>query len=165
MIRNGDEIRAYYASWTRCESVPFNAAMGLATSRDGGNVPEARRGPLLSYSDEAFPAGSPRIRRFEGAWQLWYVAGKEWRMINGSLSPSTRFVWRRRTTASTGSNWADLITDKLGRTRVPGLSRCQLSEWPLPHVFSYRDIQNKRIARGLSYWIYVVSRHGQLGTG
>ena len=34
VIRNGTEIRAYYAGWTRCETVPFNAAIGLAISKD-----------------------------------------------------------------------------------------------------------------------------------
>ena len=38
VIRNGDEVRAYYAGWTRCESVPFNVAIGMASSCDGGKT-------------------------------------------------------------------------------------------------------------------------------
>ncbi len=36
VIRDGDEVRAYYGGWTRCESVPFNVAIGCAISRDQG---------------------------------------------------------------------------------------------------------------------------------
>src|SRR6187402_1259508 len=36
VIRDGDKIKVYYAGWTRCESVPFNAAIGLAVSTDDG---------------------------------------------------------------------------------------------------------------------------------
>ena len=34
VIRHQDELRAYYAGWTRCESVPFNVAIGMAISRN-----------------------------------------------------------------------------------------------------------------------------------
>ena len=29
-IRHGNEVLLYYGGWTRCESVPFNVAIGLA---------------------------------------------------------------------------------------------------------------------------------------
>ena len=32
VIRDGNTVRAYYAGWTRCESVPFNVAIGCASS-------------------------------------------------------------------------------------------------------------------------------------
>ena len=35
-IRNADKVWLYYGGWTRCESVPFNVAIGLATSRNEG---------------------------------------------------------------------------------------------------------------------------------
>ena len=34
VVRDGDGYRAYYAGWTRCESVPFTTAIGMATSAD-----------------------------------------------------------------------------------------------------------------------------------
>ena len=43
VVRDGSEVRAYYAGWTRCESVPFNVAIGMATSRDGGCTFELTR--------------------------------------------------------------------------------------------------------------------------
>src|SRR5882672_3662138 len=68
VIRDGEEIRVYYAGWTRCESVPFNGAIGMAISRDQGeSFTRLGDGPVLSYSpDEPFLLGSPRIRKFGG---------------------------------------------------------------------------------------------------
>ena len=49
VIKDADRIRAYYAGWTRCESVPFNAAIGLAVSDDNGeSFQRLGDGPILS---------------------------------------------------------------------------------------------------------------------
>jgi len=70
VIRNGAEIWAYYGGWTRCESVPFNVAVGLGISRDQGLTFERLgEGPVLSYSpDEPFIISGPKIRRFKDCW-------------------------------------------------------------------------------------------------
>ncbi|MBW1791817.1 MAG: glycosylase, partial [Deltaproteobacteria bacterium] len=89
VIRAGDEIRVYYAGWTRCESVPFNGAIGMAVSRDNGNTfSRLGDGPVLSYSpEEPYLIGSPRITKFNGQWHLWYVAGKEWLKTEAGPEP------------------------------------------------------------------------------
>jgi len=63
VIRLGNEVRAYYAGWTRCESVPFNVAIGMATSQDGGSTfTKFGTGPILAYSpDEPFVLSGPKI--------------------------------------------------------------------------------------------------------
>jgi predicted GH43/DUF377 family glycosyl hydrolase len=87
VIRYGDEVRAYYAGWTRCESVPFNTAIGVAISRDSGKTfVKLGNGPVLSYSpDEPFVLSGPKIRRFNGLWYLWYIA---WSRLNKDLIES-----------------------------------------------------------------------------
>lgn len=151
MIRNGNEIRAYYAGWTRCESVPFNAAIGLAVSCDGGeSFQRLGDGPVLSYSPgEPFLLGSPRIRRFGGRWQLWYVAGKEWLVIDGKPEPVYKI---RLATSDDGINWSkqgkDLITNVLGEHECQA---CPDVTWRngLYHMFfSYRDIRNYKSREG-----------------
>ena len=74
VIRDGDDVVAYYAGWTRCESVPFNVAIGRATSRDGGKTfQKLGRGPVLSFSPlEPFVLSGPKIRRYGGVWFLFY---------------------------------------------------------------------------------------------
>lgn len=89
VIRDGEQIRAYYAGWTRCESVPFNVAIGLATSTDGGaTFAKAGSGPVLSYTpDEPFVLSGPKIRRYDGVWYLWYIAGRKWKVVDGRAEP------------------------------------------------------------------------------
>jgi hypothetical protein len=112
VIRNGEEVRAYYAGWTRCESVPFNVAIGMATSRDGGETfSKFGRGPVLSYSpDEPFVLSGPKIRRFNDIWYLWYIAGRKWKIVDGRPEP----VYKIRMAASPdGIRWTRANRDLL----------------------------------------------------
>ncbi len=123
-IKTGDEIRAYYAGWTRCESVPFNAAIGLAISHDDGETfNRLGKGPVLSYShDEPFVLGSPKIRKFNNGWYLWYSAGKKWIENGGKPQP----VYKIRMAYSVdGINWT-----KLGKDLIESVleeNECQAS--------------------------------------
>jgi len=116
VVRHGDEMRAYYAGWTRCESVPFNVAIGMAVSHDEGQTFERiGPGPILSYShDEPFILSGPKIRRFNDKWYLFYIAGKKWIMDNGRPEPVYRI---RLATSDDGINFQkaerDLIETKL----------------------------------------------------
>jgi hypothetical protein len=114
---NNGEVRAYYAGWTRCESVPFNAAIGVAASHDGGkSFKRLGPGPLLSYSlDEPFVIGSPKVRRFSDNWYLHYAAGHSWLQTQGRPEP----VYRIRCAHSQdGIEWSkegtDIISLELG---------------------------------------------------
>lgn len=106
VIRHGDEVRAYYAGWTRCESVPFNVAIGMAVSDDDGKTFRKQgKGPIFSYSpDEPFVLSGPKIRRFNGIWYLWYIAGRKWKVVDGRAEPVYKIrmamsddglVWRK----------------------------------------------------------------------
>ena len=110
VVRDGDIIRAYYAGWTRCESVPFNVAIGAAISRDGGkNFIKIGNGPILSYSpDEPFVLSGPKIRRFNGQWQLFYIAGRKWKTVDGRAEPVYKI---RMATSNDGLHWTKLNKD------------------------------------------------------
>jgi hypothetical protein len=98
VIRDGEEVRAYYAGWTRCESVPFNVAIGCASSRDGGaSFAKLGKGPVLGSSpDEPFVLSGPKIRRFDDVWYLWYIAGKHWKVVGIRMAISHDGVrWTR----------------------------------------------------------------------
>lgn len=132
VIREEEHLIAYYGGWTRCESVPFNVAIGRAESKDGGlSFVKSGTGPILPYtSDEPFIMSGPKIRRFNGQWQLWYIAGKKWIANNGRPEPVYRI---RMATSSDGFHWnkenKDLIDIKLEE------NECQAS----PDVFYYND--------------------------
>ena len=110
IIRHEDEVRAYYAGWTRCESVPFNVAIGCATSNDDGvSFTKLGKGPVLSYStDEPFVLSGPKIRRFNNVWYLWYIAGRKWKMVDGRAEPVYKI---RMASSSDGVNWAKINRD------------------------------------------------------
>lgn len=116
VVRDGDLVRAYYAGWTRCESVPFNVAIGMATSSDGGaTFSKAGRGPVLSYTrHEPFVLSGPKIRRFDGGWQLFYIAGRKWKLVDGRAEPVYKI---RMATSSDGLHWLpanrDLIESRV----------------------------------------------------
>ena len=124
VIRNGEEIWAFYGGWTRCESVPFNVAVGLAISRDQGvSFDRVGNGPVLSYSsDEPFIISGPKVRRFNDHWYLWYIAGERWLANNGKPEP----VYRIRKASSTdGVNWTKQNRDLVER-RIE-INECQAS--------------------------------------
>lgn len=103
-------LRAYYAGWTRCESVPFNTAIGCAVSRDGGRTFERMgKGPIIPYSpDEPFVMSGPKVRRFGGGWQLFYIAGRKWKVVDGRAEPVYRI---RMAVSDDGLSWRKLNRD------------------------------------------------------
>lgn len=143
VIKYRNEIRAYYAGWTRCESVPFNAAIGLAISRDGGQTfNRLGDGPVLSYSpDEPFLLGSPRVRRFQGRWQMWYVAGQEWRKVGDRPEPIYKI---RMAVSEDGISWIkqgrNLIANVLGERECQACPDVTFRDGRYHMFFSYRDI-------------------------
>ena len=116
VIRDGDLLRAYYAGWTRCESVPFNVSIGTAVSHDGGaTFMKHGNGPVLSFSaHEPFVLSGPKIRRFNGLWHLFYIAGRKWKLVNGRAEPVYKI---RLATSANGIHWAkwnkDLIESRI----------------------------------------------------
>jgi len=116
VIRDGDEVRAYYGGWTRYESVPFNVAIGVAISRDGGETfTRLGNGPVLSYTpNEPFVLSGPKIRYFNNTWYLWYIAGRKWKKVDGRAEP----VYKIRMASSLdGIHWdkfnKDLIESRI----------------------------------------------------
>lgn len=151
VIRVGDEVRVYYAGWTRCESVPFNGAIGVAVSTDGGNTfTRIRPGPVLAYCpDEPFLIGSPRIRKFGATWYLLYVSGKEWLRTEGKPEPVYKI---RMATSADGINWVrhgeDLIPDKLGEHECQACADVLFRDGKYHMFFSYRHSHNYKGKEG-----------------
>jgi hypothetical protein len=110
VIKHGEALRAYYAGWTRCESVPFNVAIGCATSHDGGrSFEKLGPGPVLSYSqDEPYVLSGPKIRFYNGLWYLFYIAGRKWKRVDGRAEPVYKI---RMATSRDGVNWEKLNRD------------------------------------------------------
>jgi len=110
VVRDGQDVRVYYGGWTRCESVSFNVAIGCALSRDGGmTFAKLGAGPVLSYSpEEPFVLSGPKVRRFNGGWQLWYIAGRKWKVVAGRPEPVYKI---RMAVSSDGIQWKKMNRD------------------------------------------------------
>ncbi|MDH3375804.1 MAG: glycosylase [Gammaproteobacteria bacterium] len=147
VIRDGDEVRAYYAGWTRCESVPFNVAIGMAISRDGGETfTKLGNGPVLSYSpDEPFILGGPKIRRFNDTWYLWYIAGRKWKMFEGRAEPVYKI---RMASSSDGIRWTkvnkDLIENRIEEDEAQASPDVIYASGRYHMFFCYRRSTNYR---------------------
>lgn len=110
VIRTETDVRTYYGGWTRCESVPFNVAIGMAVSRDEGETfTKLGNGPILSYTpDEPFVMSGPKIRRFNQIYYLWYITGRKWKMVDGKPEP----VYKIRMASSDDSvHWRKMNID------------------------------------------------------
>jgi predicted GH43/DUF377 family glycosyl hydrolase len=110
VIKEDNVYRVYYAGWTRCESVPFNTAIGVGFSNDEGKTfNKIGDGPILSYSpNEPFVLSGPKIRKFNDKWYLFYIAGSKWIIDNGKPEPVYKI---RMATSSDGLNWNKLDKD------------------------------------------------------
>ena len=73
-------------------SVPFNVAIGRAVSNEEGvTFLKSGTGPVLSYdADEPFVLSGPKVRRYDGRYYLWYIAGRKWITDNGRAEPVYR---------------------------------------------------------------------------
>jgi predicted GH43/DUF377 family glycosyl hydrolase len=116
VITIGNKLYVYYAGWTRCESVPFNVAIGVAVSKDGGETFEKMGdGPVLSYSpNEPFILSGPKIRKFGNKYYLFYIAGRKWILDNGRPEPVYKI---RLAISDDGIHWVknnkDLIESRI----------------------------------------------------
>lgn len=141
-LRYQDQVWLYYAGWSRCKDVPFNTAIGLAISRDGGTTfQRLGTGPIVSSSlNEPFVISGPKVRRFNGQWQMYYLAGSKWILNNGR----PEIVYKIRMACSNnGLDW-----DKINKNLIPDVleeNECQAG----PDVF-FKD--NK-------YHMYFVYRY------
>jgi predicted GH43/DUF377 family glycosyl hydrolase len=113
VLKNNDEIWGFYAGWTRCESVPFNIGIGFATSKDNGvTFQKYGEGPILPFTlDEPFTLSGPKIRKFGDKFYLFYIAGKEWLIINGKPEISHKI---RLAISEDGLKW-----NKVNRNLIP----------------------------------------------
>jgi len=132
VIRNNNKLYAFYGGWTRCESIPFTVAIGIAESKnDGKTFTRLGAGPLLSSSmNEPFVLSGPKVRKFNEHLYMWYVAGTEWLENNGKPEAVYKI---RMATSKDGLNWIrdgkNLIANKLEE------NECQAS----PDVFFYKN--------------------------
>ena len=146
VIKHNNEYLAYFGGWTRCESVPFNVAIGMARSKDAEVFEKLGHGPILSYSmDEPFILSGPKIRRFNDKFYLFYIAGKKWVNDNGKPEPVYKI---RLAISDDGINWKkvnkDLISDKIEANEAQASPDVIFANGKYHMFFCYRYSTNYR---------------------
>lgn len=147
VIKDADHYKVYYAGWTRCESVPFNVAIGMGISQDGGkSFTKIGEGPAISYSlDEPFILSGPKIRKYDNLWYLFYIAGRKWIIDNGKPEPIYKI---RMATSTDGLNWdklnKDIIVNKLDENEAQASPDVFFKNNKYHMFFCYRHSTNYR---------------------
>ncbi|HAF96496.1 MAG TPA: glycosylase [Elusimicrobia bacterium] len=156
VIKESDEIIAYYGGWTRCESVPFNISLGCAKSKDNGeSFAKTGVGPVLSHSlDEPFVVTSPKIRKYNNSWYLFYTSGQKWFIYNGRAE----IVYKLRlATSSDRLTWKkvnkNIITDKLGPDEAQACPDVIYANGKYHMFYCYRQAVDFRVNTNNTYRI------------
>lgn len=97
-----NQLWLYYVGWTRKTSVPFDWAIGLAISTDGGNsFSRYGHGPVIGPTPhEPFLLACPHVRQIDDIWHIWYGAGLHWQATE--IEPIYRIF---HATSADGLNW------------------------------------------------------------
>jgi hypothetical protein len=96
----------FYAGWSLRTTVPYQNAIGLAVSDDGGaSFRKIGEGPLFGLlPHEPFFTGTIAVLVEEGLWRAWYQSCTKWEAIGGAPEPfyhlkyaesDDGLVWRR----------------------------------------------------------------------
>ncbi|WP_438497603.1 glycosylase [Paenibacillus sp. IHBB 3054] len=163
VVRHGDKIYGYYGGVTRCESVPFNVAIGCAISEnDGESFKKIGRGPVVSYSiEEPFVVCSPKVRIYDGKWYLFYSTGRKWVSVDNGRPEI--YYKLRMATSKDGIHWdklnKDIIANKLGEDEAQACGDVIYKNGVYHMFFCYRKCLDFRNNVNNSYRIgYAVSR-------
>lgn len=143
----GNEYYLYYCGWTRMISVPYNWAIGLAKSNDGGvTFSRLGNGPIIgaTYKEPYLQAGCSTIMKINDLFHLWYTSGIKW---VGTVSKPESVYQIMHATSKNGINWdregvpiiETVIEDEAQASpSIISINNC----WHM--VFSYRHSINFR---------------------
>ncbi len=164
-VRFRGRLLGYHGGWTRCESVPFDVAIGLSESFDDGET--FRRlgpGPVLAASpDEPFILSGPKVRRVDERLYLYYIAGRRWIDTGALPEPVYRI---RLATSDDGERWSrenrDLIPARLGDDEAQASPDVTVEDGVHHMFFCYRHGTDYRHNRDRGYRIgYAWSTDGR----
>jgi predicted GH43/DUF377 family glycosyl hydrolase len=145
VVEHNQGWRAYYTGWTRCESVPYNTGIGVASSLDGLTFTREGRGPVLPFTPhEPFLLGDPNVQHVDELWYLFYTTGRVWTTVAGEAWPVRRI---RLATSNDGLVWVkhggDLIASELDPDETQtGPSVCR-ANGAYHLFFSHRSIGDR----------------------
>ena len=149
VIQDDSNILMYYAGWSRCKSIPYTVSIGLAIGNSQGTqFTRYSKGPILTNSAfEPFELSGPKVRKINGKWYMYYLAGEKWQIVDGRPESLYKI---RLAISDDGITWTKLNKDLIPSILVDG--ECQagpdvfFKDGMYHMYFSYRhahDYRNK----------------------
>ncbi len=155
IVKHKNNYYLYYCGWTRCISVPYNWAIGLAISSDGSNFRKYSEGPILAAApNEPFLQACPIVYKIsDNNWHMFYLSGIKW-LTNKKKFESQYLLFHA--TSINGIHWK-----RQGQPIIPTYveNECQTSASIIKNeniyemYFSYRYGENFRNNKEKSYRI------------
>ena len=89
IITVGNKKYLYYIGWTTRGTVPFQNAVGLAISDDGGKVfKKLSEGPIISVNFiEPYFSGTSFVTFEDDTFKMWYLSCIKWERFDGKPEP------------------------------------------------------------------------------
>lgn len=89
IITFGEKKYLYYIGWTTRGTVPYQNAVGLAISEDGGKTfHRLSEGPIISVNHiEPYFSGTSFVRLEKEVFKMWYLSCVKWEKFNDKIEP------------------------------------------------------------------------------
>jgi predicted GH43/DUF377 family glycosyl hydrolase len=89
IINVGDKKYLYYIGWTTRQTVPYQNAIGLAISEDGGKTfNKISEGPIIAVNHiEPYFSGTSYVMFENGLFKMWYLSCIKWVIFEGKPEP------------------------------------------------------------------------------
>ena len=89
IINKGNKKYLYYIGWTTRLTVPFQNAIGLAVSEDGGKTfNKISEGPIISINAvEPYFSGTSFVKFDNLKFKMWYLSCVKWEIIEDKPEP------------------------------------------------------------------------------
>jgi len=89
IISVGNQKYLYYIGWTTRQTVPFQNAVGLAISDDGGlTFRKISEGPIIGINHiEPYFSGTSYVLAEDGMFKMWYLSCIRWETLDGKPEP------------------------------------------------------------------------------
>jgi hypothetical protein len=89
IINVGKKKYLYYIGWTTRETVPYQNAIGLAISEDGGKTfSKISEGPIISVNHiEPYFSGTSYVILDNSLFKMWYLSCIKWEIFEGKPEP------------------------------------------------------------------------------
>lgn len=156
VLQEKNKILCFYAGRTRCQSVPYDAAIGLAISDNGGiTFEKIGEGPVLSASPfQPFCISGPKIRKYNGIYYLFYIYGTKWFYYNNRAELITKIgLATSKDTINWNINNNIIINDKLGNNEWQASPDVFYKDNLYHMFFAYMKSPDFRYNHNLSYRI------------